>query len=93
MLTTRLPWDLANPLWASELNPLLQNPLSKASILKNVVLQTGVNTLNHKLGRTMQGWFLVDVDAAITLYRSQPLNDLTLTLTASGPATVSIGVF
>lgn len=92
-LTTKLPWELANPRWASQLNPLLQNPLSSASFLENVSLTMGANTLNHMLGRQMQGWFITDINAAVTIYRSAPLNNLTLTLTASGPAIVSIGVF
>lgn len=99
-LTTKLPWNLANTQWASVLNPLLANPLSSASILKDIKLTTGVNVINHKLGRTMQGWSVVDITptppnttAAVTYYRSAPLNDLTLTLTVSGPATVAIEVF
>ena len=92
-LSSKLPWELANNKWASVLNPILQNPLNSANILKNVSLVTGSNTINHGLGRIMQGWWFIDIDAAITYYRSQPLNNLTLTITCSGPANVSIGVF
>lgn len=79
--------------WASLLNPVLSNPLNKISILKEISLTTGVNVINHRLGRMQQGWFITDIDGSSTIYRSAPLNDLTLTLTASAPATVSIGVF
>ena len=41
----------------------------------------------------MQGWSIVDVNAAVTPYRSAPLNDLTLTLTVSEPCVVNIEVF
>lgn len=92
-LPTKLPWQLANSQWAASLNPILNNPLNNVSVLKNVALSTGANTIDHKLGHVMQGWFIVDIDAAITYYRSAPLNALTLTLTCSGPATASIGVF
>lgn len=92
-LPTKLPWELANSQWAATLNPIVNSPSSNLSVLKNVSLITGANTINHLLGRTMQGWFFVDINAAITYYRSKPLNDLTLTLTCSGPAIASIGVF
>lgn len=92
-LSTRLPWDIAQPRWASELNPLLAQPLSSANILDGVKLVSGSNVINHLLGRMMQGWFLSDINAAVTVYRSAVMNDLTLTLTSSGAATVNIVVF
>lgn len=79
--------------WASELNPLLANPINNASILKGVSLVTGVNVINHKLGRILQGWVITDRDSGATIYRSAPKNDLTLTLTSSGAAVVDIMVF
>jgi hypothetical protein len=93
MLPLKLPLDQMQTKWASELNPLLSNPLSGVVLLQNVVLVAGANTVNHMLGRTMQGWFLTDAQGTATVYRSQPMNDLTITLVASAPITVSIGVF
>ena len=92
-LSSKLSWELANPLWASTLNPIIANPQSGAQIITGFQLQTGVNIINHKLGRLMQGWSIVDINAAITYYRSAPMNDKTLTLTCSGPAIVNIEVF
>ncbi len=92
-LSPKLEWNLANPRWASILNPLISNPLNNASVLKNIQLKSGVNVVNHLLGQTQQGWYFTDIDAAITAYRSAPFNNLTLTLTCSGPATVSIAVY
>jgi hypothetical protein len=92
-LSSHLSWPLANPTWAATLNPIVSNPLNNASVLYDVVLSEGANVINHKLGRMMLGWFLVDLQANQTVYRSAPLNELTLTLTASGAVTVSIGVF
>lgn len=89
-----LPLQLTLPLmqtqWASYLNPLLANPLSQGVFLPNVQLATGVNVINHLLGRKMQGWLITDINAAVTVFRSAALNNLTLTLTASGPAVVSL---
>lgn len=93
VLSNKLTWPLASTKWSSILNPFLANQLNNVSILAGIALTTGSNTINHKLGRTLQGWFLVDVNGAATVYRSQPLNDTTLTLTSSADITVSIGVF
>lgn len=79
--------------WASIINPLMARPANQSIILEPTTLVTGVNVINHLLGRNLQGWVIVDIDAAVTLYRSAPLNNLTLTLMASGPATVTLEVF
>lgn len=79
--------------WASILNPLLGRPTNNGSLLTNIELKSGTNVINHLLGQTQQGWIITDINAAVTVYRSAPFNDKTLTLTASGPATVSIEVF
>lgn len=79
--------------WKSELDPILSNPMTDMFILKNVSLAVGSNVINHKLGRTQQGWFLTDINGTGTVYRSAGFNDLTLTLTSSAAVTVSIGVF
>jgi hypothetical protein len=92
-LPINLTASLQTTRWKSLLDPILQNPLNNVSILKNVSLVTGTNTINHLLGRVQQGWFFTDIDAAATIYRSAAFNDKTLTLTSSGNCTVSIGVF
>ena len=92
-LPLKLPLDLMQTKWASILNPLIKSPLNNVFILENVVLNNGVTTINHLLGRTQQGWFLTDINGAATIYRSQPFNSLTLTLTSNAAVTISIGVF
>lgn len=80
--------------WASILNPVLDIPLNnRPSVLKDVVLATGNNVINHRLGRKPIGWIVTDVDANVGIYRSAEFNDLTLTLNSSGAATVSLLVF
>ncbi len=79
--------------WKAILDPLLAKPISDVQILPNVSINNGVTTIDHKLNRLMQGWFIVDINAPATIYRSQPLNDKTLTLTSSGACIVNIGVF
>lgn len=79
--------------WSSQINPVLANAVVNGQMLKSVQLASGANTINHKLDRQMQGWFITDVNAAATIYRSQPFNTKTLTLTSSAPAVVDIWVF
>jgi len=79
--------------WKSILDPVVANPLNGASVLKDIPLVNGSTTINHLLGQTMQGWFIVDITGAATIYRSAPFNDKTLTLTSNAAVTVSIGVF
>jgi hypothetical protein len=95
-LSSKLPWDLANPKWAATLNPVLANPLLNGQILDKIVVRSGMNAINHGLQRNLQGYFIVLNSANVTFYDSQLLNqrpDLTLILNASGPATISLYVF
>ncbi len=95
-LSPKLEWALANPKWAATLNPVLKNPIVGGNLLKDIVLVSGSNTINHGLGENLQGWIIVRNNASVTFYDSQATNprpQLTLVLNASGPATVSIYVF
>lgn len=79
--------------WKSLLDILLANKITQGQMITGVSLINGAVTFNHLLGRKMIGWIIVDVDAAATIYRSQPLNDITLTLTSNAVATVNLWVF
>lgn len=92
-LSSKLDWSLANPIWAAAINPVIANPLNDANILSEIVLVDGVTIINHGLSRKMQGWFIIDINGAATIYRSAPFNSSTLTLTSSAIVTVSLGVF
>lgn len=92
-LSPAIDWPLANPKWAASLNPLLRNPVNNVSIISNITLVTGSNVINHLLGKTLQGWFLVDQQGVASIYRDAPFNSTTLSLNSSASVTVSIGVF
>ncbi len=92
-LPLKSPSDITSTRWKALLDPMLANPLNNASILNGVQLAIGATVINHKLGRPLQGWFILDIDGAATIYRSAPLNNLTLTLTSDAAVTVNIGVF
>jgi hypothetical protein len=93
VLAQKIPLPLMQTQWASELTPILKNPLNNVSILSNVNLKSGNNVINHLLGKKQQGWFLTDVQGAATIYRSEAFNDKTLTLISNANVTVNIGVF
>ncbi len=95
-LSSKLPWELANPKWAARLNPLLSNPLVNGQVLSGIKVVSGSNTINHGLGRDLQGYLVVMNNASVTFYDSQSTNQmpqLTLVLVASGAATISLYVF
>lgn len=79
--------------WASILNPVIANPITNPVILNGVSLKTGSNVINTTLGQKTQGWFITDINAAVTVYRSAPFNDLTLTLTSSGAAICNLVIY
>lgn len=79
--------------WASILNPVLGNPINSANLLAGVHLASGVTVVNHGLDRLPQGWFVVDINGAATIYRSAAFSPITLTLTSSAAVTVSLAVF
>jgi len=95
-LPQELPWNDADNKWASILNPIVANPIVNSLILKDVVLAAGDNTINHRLGRKLQGYLIVGINAAATIYDKQSTNQmpqLTLVLNSSAPATAQILVF
>jgi hypothetical protein len=95
-LSNKLPLELMQSQWAATLNPLLASPLADASILSNVALVSGPNTINHKVGAKLQGYVVVLNSANATFYDNQstnPMPDKTLIIVASAPTTVSILVF
>lgn len=92
-LPLRLPQDQQATIWKSQIDPFLANPTNNMSILNDVVLKTGVNVINHLLQKKQQGWIVTDIQGAATIYRSAPFNNLTLTLTASAPVTISLAVY
>jgi hypothetical protein len=79
--------------WKSQLTPAIQSPIIQGHQIDGIKLINGATTFNHLLGRQMAGWFVVDTNANVGPFRSQPLNDKTLTLTATGMAILSVWVY
>ena len=93
MLPQRLDLGKTQTTWAAQLDPIINNPFINGRILKNIALVSGTNVINTTITDTLQGWTIIDQDAAATIYRSAPLSKLTLTLTASAPCNISLWVF
>lgn len=75
---------------------IAKGPLTNGSILTEISLKSGSNDVSHKLGRKLQGWFIVRQRASATIYDSQDTNktqDLTLSLNSSASVSVDIYVF
>jgi len=92
-LPTKLQPDMQTTKWKSILDPLLKNPLNSIILVKDIELKIGNNKIRHTLNRIPQGWFIVDINAASTIYRSEPLDEIFLNLNSSAVATISLGVF
>jgi hypothetical protein len=82
--------------WATMLNPLLEMPLTQGQILEGVRLVNGANAIDHKLGRKLQGWWIVRLRASATVFDTQdsnPTPERNLRLTSSANVTVDLYVF
>lgn len=93
--TTDKDLSLLQTKWASQLNPLLSSPLSNGRIINSIALQSGANTINHGLGRPLQGWIVTRLNANESIWEAS-LSDnpsLTLLLNTSGACTASLYVF
>ena len=71
ILSSKLQWELMNPILASTLNPLIANPTNSISIIEKIHLLTGTNVINHSLGRLMRGWFITDINGVSSIYRKR----------------------
>ena len=94
---TKIPeLSLMSNSWATQLNPVLAQPMSKGTILKNVTLISGTTTINHTLQRPLIGWQIIRQRASASVYDTQDSNqhpDLTLTLVSSALVVVDLFVF
>lgn len=95
-LPLRLTWDKASDRWAALLNPVLSSQSATPTVLPNVVLKTGANSVNHLLGKKLTGWSLSRIRASAVIYDTQDTNqmpELTLNLVTSGNVTVDLLVW
>lgn len=82
--------------WSKFLNPLLINPSLSSIILKKVTLSAGTNTINHLLGRTLQGYRIIRQRAAASIHDEQDDNQmpqLTLVLVSTASVVIDLEIF
>lgn len=82
--------------WATQLDPVVALPINKGLILPSIPLVIGTNQVNHKLGRKLQGWWVVRQRAAASIYDEQDLQmnpTLMLALVSSANVTIDLFVF
>lgn len=78
------------------LRPITQNPETQGTILTEIQLATGSNTIQHGLGVPLQGWQIIRQRASASIYDTQDTNPTpqsTLLLTSSAPVSVDLYVF
>lgn len=81
--------------WASVINPLLRNSLNNGTLLTDIVLAVGDNTINHLQGHTLNGYIIAGMQGGFSqIYdKPSPMPKLTLILNSSASVTVSLVVF
>ncbi len=82
--------------WATILNPIVSAPVAQGYVLQGISLQIGTNSINHLLGRKLQGWMLTRKRADAAIYDTQDSNaipNLTLQLVSDAAVMVDIYVF
>lgn len=78
------------------LTPVFNTPNLGGNLLTGQVLAVGVNTINHGLGRNLNGWSIVRQRAQANIWDSQDSNkmqNLTLILNSTAAVTVDLYVF
>jgi len=94
VLPQRLSLQDTQVKWATQLDPVIANPLLQGQILPPQILVSGNNVINHGLQRNIQGWIVIRINAAATIYETtSTMPILTLNLNSSAPCTVSLLVF
>jgi hypothetical protein len=94
-LAQKLTMDQMQTKWASQLDPVLSNLLVQGQLITEVSLVNGSNAVNHRLGRTPNGWFIVAPQAKVSVYQAanQSNPTLILTLIADASSVTSVWVF
>lgn len=93
-LSTKLPWEMASPKWASQLNPILAIPMLSGNQIDGINLAANKpQAINHLLQRKPLGWFLTDNNANAVIWKTAAFNDLTITLQSNADTSISFWVF
>lgn len=86
-------FTLLQTAWASQINPVLANPLVNGIFQKNVVLTPGINVINHKLGRALQGYVITGMHNIFSQIFDTTSNTPNLTLNLNSSVATSIDLY
>ncbi len=86
-------FDLLQNQWKSILDPIVANAILQGIAVNNVAIATSATDVPVKLGRTMQGFFITDINANAVVWRTAALSADILTLQASAACTISLWCF
>ncbi len=78
------------------LDPILTNALVYGRLIENVNLVSGSNTIDHGLGRVLQGWIIVRKRSDAAIYDNQDNNSqpgVSLILVSDAAVSVNLYVF
>jgi hypothetical protein len=78
------------------LSALLRLPLLDGQLVEDLALTSGLNNLNHGLGRSLRGYLVVRASADVRLWDDDAASSapqLFHRIQASAPATVTLWVF
>jgi hypothetical protein len=78
------------------LKDISKAPFLDGVLIPDIALVTGVNVIQHKLGRKLRGWYITRQRASATIWDGQDTNllpDRTLVLETSADVTVDIWAF
>lgn len=79
--------------WASQLNPVLSNPIIQGVLQKNITLSAGTNIINHKLGRTIQGYIITGMHGAYSQIYDTNSTTPALTILLNSSVTTTIDIY
>lgn len=80
--------------WIKKLNPVLALPIVQGTQLTGISLVANTpKVINTLLGKKQQGYIVTDQNANASIWRTQPFNDITLTLESSANVTIDLWVY
>ena len=93
-LAINLPLALMQTRWASQLNPIIANPLINGQQIDNIILTANTPLkINHNLQQLPNGWLIVDKTSFADVKRTQPFSTSTITLESSANTQISIWIY
>lgn len=86
--------SLLQTTWSQQINPVLRNAILNGHPLNDIILVANTpQAINHLLSKKQQGWFITDINANASVWRTEPFNSQTLTLEADANVTISMWVY